>query len=360
MRIVGIGGGTGLPVLLSGLTEIADGKTPLDVTAIVTVSDSGGSTGVLRQAFNMPAMGDIRNCLISLAAKESILTSVCQHRFENPENFAGHSVGNLILSALYQMSGNFGAAVRQASELLGLKGRVLPVTETPVTLCALYEDGTTTEGESNIPKAGVRISRVWLEPDQPSPAPGVLEALETADAIVIGPGSLYTSIIPNLLVGGVADALKSSRAIKIYICNLMTQPGETTGYSAADHVRALLDHLPSPSGRASREAAGEGRSCIDLCLLNSSTVGTAVAERYLESGSEIVCGGSEDEDQIRRSGVVPVAAPLLKDGQVKVRHAPTTLARLVVSLARGFAGVHETVCGQENRRLYVRNRRIYR
>jgi uncharacterized cofD-like protein len=347
MRIVGIGGGTGLPVLLRGLSEIGDGQTPLDLTAIVTVSDSGGSTGILRQAFNMPAMGDIRNCLMSLASKDSILTSVCQHRFEHPENFAGHSVGNLILSALYQMSGNFAAAVRQAAELLELKGQVLPATETPLTLCALYEDGTTTEGESNIPKAGVRISRVWLEPDDPSPAPGVLDALETADAIVIGPGSLYTSIIPNLLVGGVADALKSSRAIKIYICNLMTQPGETTGYSAADHVRALLDYLPSPSGRGQDEGF---RSSIDVCLLNSSTVGTTVAQRYLESGSEIVCGGSEDEDQIRRSGVVPVAAPLLRDGQVKARHDPATLARLVVSLARGFAGVHEIVCSQGNRR----------
>ena len=347
MRIVGIGGGTGLPVLLRGLSEIGDGQTPLDLTAIVTVSDSGGSTGILRQAFDMPAMGDIRNCLISLASKDSILTSVCQHRFENPENFAGHSVGNLILSALYQMSGNFAAAVRQAAELLELKGQVLPATETPLTLCALYEDGTTTEGESNIPKAGVRISRVWLEPDDPSPAPGVLDALETADAIVIGPGSLYTSIIPNLLVGGVADALKSSRAIKIYICNLMTQPGETAGYSAADHVRALLDYLPSPSGRGQDEGL---RSSIDVCLLNSSTVGTTVAQRYLESGSEIVCGGSEDEDQIRRSGVVPVSAPLLRDGQVKARHDPATLARLVVSLARGFAGVHEIICSQGNRR----------
>ena len=257
MRIVGIGGGTGLPVLLKGLNEISNAHTPLDLTAIVTVSDSGGSTGILRRAFNMPAMGDIRNCLISLAAKDSILTSVCQHRFDNPGSFAGHSVGNLILSALYQMSGNFAAAVRQASDLLELKGRVLPATETPVTLCAMYENGAIAEGESDIPKPGLRISRVWLDPDDPAPAPGVLEALEAADAIVLGPGSLYTSIIPNLLVAGVADALKASRAIKIYICNLMTQAGETDGYSAAEHVNQLLEYLP-----------------VDVCVLNSSTVGT--------------------------------------------------------------------------------------
>ncbi len=335
MKVVGIGGGTGLPVLLSGLAELSTRETPLDLTAIVTVSDSGGSTGVLRRAFDMPAMGDIRNCLISLAAKDSLLTSVCQHRFENPEVFAGHSVGNLILSALYQMSGNFAAAVHQASNLLGLKGRVLPATEIPVTLCALYKDGTTTRGESNIPKPGVHIGRVWLEPEDPPAAPGVLEALQDADAIVIGPGSLYTSIIPNLLVAGVADALKVSRAMEIYICNLMTQPGETEGFSAADHLRVLFDYLLEP---------------VDICILNSSALGTAVAQRYVESGSEIVTGSPEDDDQIRRSGVVPVAAPLLSGGQMKVRHDPATLARLVVSLAHGFAGVREIICGQGNGR----------
>ena len=337
MKIVGIGGGTGLPVLLKGLTEISDRHDPLDLTAIVTVSDSGGSTGVLRQAFNMPAMGDIRKCLISLAGDDSVLTSLCEHRFDNPENFAGHSVGNLILSALYQMSGNFAAAVRQASDLLRLNGRVLPATEVPVTLCALYENGMIAQGESEIPKPGMPISRVWLEPEDPLPAPGVLEALGSADAIVIGPGSLYTSIIPNLLVGRIADAVQSSRAIKIYICNLMTEAGETDGYSAADHVRALLEYLPSGSP-------------IDVCVLNSSAVGRTVAQRYLTFGSDMVTGTPEDEDQIRRSGVVPVAAPLLKDGEVKARHDPATLARLVVSLAHGFAGAHEIICSQGNGR----------
>jgi uncharacterized cofD-like protein len=340
MRIVGLGGGTGLPVLLKGLTEISSERDPLDLTAIVTVSDSGGSTGVLRRAFNMPAMGDIRKCLVSLAGDNSILTSLYRHRFENPENFAGHSVGNLILSALYQMSGNFTAAVQQAGEILQLNARVLPATEVPVTLCALYENGMTARGESDLPKPGLRISRVWLEPEDPVPAPGVIDALQTADAIVIGPGSLYTSIIPNLLVGRVADAVQSSRAIKIYICNLMTQAGETDGYSAADHLRALLEYLPSPSGKGS----------IDVCVLNSSIVGSGVAQRYLQLGSEIVAGTPEEEDRIRRSGVVPVAAPLLKEGEVKARHDPSILARLVVSLARGFAGAHEIICSQWNGR----------
>jgi uncharacterized cofD-like protein len=336
MKIVGIGGGTGLPVLLKGLTEINDERNPIDVTAIVTVSDSGGSTGALRRAFNMPAMGDIRKCLVSLAGEDSLLTSLYQHRFQDPENFAGHSVGNLILTALYQMSGNFTAAVRQASELLGLTGKVLPATEVPVTLCAMYDNGTIVQGEANVPKPGMRISRVWFEPEDPVPAPGVLEALESAAAVVIGPGSLYTSIIPNLLVGRIAAAVQASPGIKIYICNLMTQAGETDGYSAADHVRILLEYLPG--------------SAIDVCVLNSSHLGRAVADRYLKRGSELVAGTPEDEDQIRRSGVVPIAAPLLRDGEVKARHDSVTLARLVVSLARGFAGAHEIICSQGNRR----------
>jgi len=344
MRIVGIGGGTGLPVLLSGLKELSEDEQPLDITAIVTVADSGGSTGILRDAFKMPAMGDIRKCMISLAAEEAVLTSVCEHRFDNPDGFAGHSLGNLILSALYQMSGSFTGAVRQACELLNLKGRVLPATGRPVTLCAVYDDGGTACGESNIPQPGRRIQRVWLQtsalgvgtydrPYNPPAAPGVIEALERADGIVIGPGSLYTSLIPNLLVDGVPEAIRASSAIKIYVTNLMTQPGETDGYSAADHIRALLEY-----------------TSIDVCVLNSSTVGMGVAQRYSKSGSEIVSGTSEDEDEIRRRGVIPIAAPLLKTGEVKARHDPTTLARLVVSLARGFAGAHEIICGERNGR----------
>ena len=334
MRIAGIGGGTGLPVLLSGLKQLTDEEEPVDITAIVTVADSGGSTGALREAFNMPAMGDIRKCMLALAPERSVLTSVCEHRFENPDGFAGHSLGNLILSALFQMSGNFAGAVRQACELLHLKGRVLPATESPVTLCALYDDGGFARGESNLPCPGRGIARVWLEPTAPTAAPGVIDALERADAIVLGPGSLYTSIIPNLLVDGVAEAISASSAIKIYLSNLMTQPGETDGYSAADHLRALLDYIPS----------------IDVCVINSSTVGKGVADRYVMSGSQIVSGTSEDEAEIRKSGCIPVAAPLLKDGEVKARHDPATLSRLVVSLARGFAGAHEIICGQRNGR----------
>jgi len=334
MKIVGIGGGTGLPVLLAGLKELQrDGQGSFDITAIVTVSDSGGSTGALREAFGMPAVGDIRKCMIALAPEHAVLASVCKHRFDNPESFAGHSVGNLILSALYQMSGNFAAAVQMASELLELEGRVLPATDAPVTLCAFYEDDRIVRGESNVPRPGCRIRRVWFDTQNPPASPGVLDVLKDADAIVLGPGSLYTSIVPNLLVAGVVDGIQNSAAIKIYVSHLVTQPGETDGYTLADHLKALLEYLPA----------------VDICVLNCADIGTGVAERYLRSGSEVVSGTPEDEDQIRRSGVLPVAAPLLKRGEVKARHDPATLARLVVSLARGFAGVHEIIY-QGNRR----------
>jgi uncharacterized cofD-like protein len=346
MRIVGIGGGTGLPRLLSGLRELRDAGQLLDITAIVTVADSGGSTGVLREAFKMPAMGDIRKCMIALAAEESVLTHVCRHRFDNPAGFAGHSLGNLILSALYQMSGNFAGAVRQACELLHLKGRVLPATEYPLTLCAVYDDGGLARGESNIPQTGRRIRRVWFEAAEtagatcdrmlcPSAAPGVIEALRQADAIVMGPGSLYTSIIPNLLVAGVPEAIRESSAIKIYVSNLMTQPGETEGYSVADHVHALLEYV----------------SPINVCVLNSSAVGTGVAERYLKSGSQIVSSTPGDEHEIRRSGVITVGAPLLRYGEIKARHDPATLARLIVSLVNRFARCARDHSSSEERKV---------
>jgi len=343
MRIVGIGGGTGLPVLLTGLKELSEADDQLDITAIVNVTDSGGSTGVLREAFEMPAMGDVRKCIVALAPAGSVLTSVCRHRFENPDGLAGHSFGNLFLSALYQMSGSFTWAVRQACRLLQLNGRVLPATERPVTLCAGYEDGGIARGESNIPQIGRRIQRVWLDPASPPAASGVFDAIEQADAIVFGPGSLYTSIIPNLLVANVLEAVYKSNAVKIYVINLMTQPGETDGYSAADHLRAMLEYTP-----------------IDLCVLNSARVGMKVAQRYLKFGSAIVPGTPEDEDEIRRSGVVPIMSSLLNDGGVKARHDPTSLANLVVSLSHGFAGVAQIACMQGNGRKYVRNCRIYR
>ena len=333
MKIVGIGGGTGLPMLLRGLKELNDrDEETLDITAVVTVSDDGGSTGILRDAFSMPAMGDLRNSITSLASCKSVLASVCQHRFYGANGLDGHSVGNLIFAALYEMNGSFSAAVRQACELLEVDGIVLPATETPVHLWALHEDGTISEGESNIPKSASRIDRVGLTPADPQPAPGVLKALLDADAIVLGPGSLYTSVVPNLLVDGIADAIAVSRAVKIYVCNLMTQAGETTGYSAADHLRALQSYLPA--------------GAIDVCVVNTETIGNGLAQRYSSSGSNFVLFDSEAEQEIRRAGVVPAVASLLKSAEIKVRHDSLTLARLVVSLGRGVIGSHDMAVGR--------------
>jgi uncharacterized cofD-like protein len=204
---------------------------------------------------------------------------------------------------------------------------VLPATEVPAHLCARYHDGTIVAGEANIPRNGAKVDRVWLVPAEPPSGPGVLEALLEADAIVLGPGSLYTSIVPNLLVDGVPEAIARSEAIKIYVCNLMTQTGETPGYSAADHVRTLQSYVPP--------------NALDVCVVNTQPIGNGLAERYLDSGSDIVGFDSLIEEDIRRTGVIPVAAPLLEYGEVKVRHDSLALARLVVSLARGVFGTHE-------------------
>jgi uncharacterized cofD-like protein len=205
----------------------------------------------------------------------------------------------------------------------------------PVHLLALYKDGTIAEGEANIPGRSGQLDRVSLTPSDPPPSPGVLDALMEADAIVLGPGSLYTSIVPNLLVAGVADAIAQSRAAKIYICNLMTQPGETAGYSAADHVRVVQSYLPA--------------GAIDICVVNTDTIGTGLAERYLNSGSDLVAFDLLIEEEIRRTGVVSAAAPLLKNGEVKARHDSLALARLVLSLARGVIRSQEAALQQMER-----------
>jgi uncharacterized cofD-like protein len=355
MKIAGVGGGTGLPVLLRGLKELKDdGDEAIDITAIVTVSDNGGSTGILRQAFGMPAMGDLRNSIIALASCKSGLAAVCRHRFRGANGLAGHSVGNLIFAGLYDMTGSFRDAVEMASELFEVDGCVLPVTDVPVHLWALHDDGTTSEGECNIPKARSSVNHIGLTPADPPPFPGVLESLENADAIVLGPGSLYTSIVPNLLVGGIAEAIGSSAALKIYVCNLMTQPGETTGCSAADHLRVIQSYLPP--------------NAIDVSIINTDAVGNGVAQRYSSSGSTFVAFDAAVENEIRKAGVVPAAAPLLLRGEDKVRHDSLKLARLVVSLARGMVGSHgiglrrteqEVICAESSDISVPEKSRVY-
>jgi uncharacterized cofD-like protein len=332
MKVVGIGGGTGLPVVLSGLKELNDrNEQHIDISAIVTVSDNGGSTGILRGAFNMPAVGDIRNSLIALAPAHSRLAAVSKHRFHNANGWCGHSVGNLVLAGLFQMAGGFADAVRLACELFETSGRVFPSTEMSVQLCAAHKNGVCTKGETSISSSGAKIDRVWLSPAEPEPAPGVVEAILEASAIVLGPGSLYTSIIPNLLVAGVPEAIAASRAITIYVCNLMTQGGETAGCTAGDHLRTLQAYLPP--------------NTIDACIVNTEPIGNGLAERYLKSGSEIVAFDFETEKDIHKAGVIPVAAPLLKTSEAKVRHDSTALARLVLAVAQGLIRSREIALG---------------
>ncbi len=336
MNLVAMGGGTGLPVLLQGIKqltlEVPRGATAnsLNVSAIVSVSDNGGSSGQLRQSFGIPAVGDLRNCLVALSEGDRILTDLFQHRFRDGDGLNGHSLGNLIVTALFQKSGTLGQAVELAKKVLHSMGCVLPVTESATTLCAEMESGETVRGELQITAAENRIKRVWLEPEKPAPSGGVLRSISCADVIVIGPGSLYTSIIPNLLVDGVAKSIRNSRALKIFVCNLMTQPGESDGFTAIDHLQVMESYL--------------GYGAIDICVLNSQEVRQITEQAYRHSDSEPV---QWDEEEITQMGVTPIVADLLSEDQTKVRHSPAKLARLVLSLMRGSQRARDILSGQE-------------
>jgi uncharacterized cofD-like protein len=318
LRIVGIGGGTGLPLLMQGLSELEEARSgpPLCLTAIVSVSDDGGSSGRLRKAFRVPALGDIRNCLLGLGRRRTLLSQLFGYRFSNGRGLAGHTLGNLILTALYQQAGSLRKAIDVAAEAMQVAGSVLPVTEVPVTLCAQGADGRRARGECAIVRSRLQIARVWLEPQCPPPSRGVLECLDAADAIVLGPGSLFTSVVPPLLVAGVAEAIRRSRARKIYVCNLMGEPGETDGFTAADHLRALERHL--------------GPRVIDVCVLNTRHPQVRVARRYLATGAGPV---EPDLAAVEALGVEAVVAELLAESGPKARHDPPALARLVVELS---------------------------
>ena len=232
-----IGGGHGLSVLLRGIKEATS-----NVTAIVTVADDGGSSGRLREELGIIPPGDLRNCLVALADTEPLMEKLFQYRFRGESALAGHSFGNLFIAAMNEVTGDMETALVEASKVLAVKGRVLPASQEHVRLDAVMEDGTVVEGESRIPEARKKIRRVRLFPEHALAVGAALEAIRTADAVILGPGSLYTSILPNLLVDGMAETLRRSRAVKIYICNVMTQPGETDGYTASMHVKAILEH----------------------------------------------------------------------------------------------------------------------
>ena len=306
-KIVVIGGGTGLSVLLRGLKEYTS-----NLTAIVSVADDGGSSGRLRGELGILPPGDIRNCLVALADKEPLMEELLQYRFSTGE-LAGHSMGNLLLAALTDITGGFDQAVRSMNKVLALRGQVLPVTLSDVTLCAEMTDGSVMQGQSKISHASGTIKKVFLKPSHCLPLAGALQAIAEADAVVLGPGSLYTSIIPNLLVDGIPEALTNTRAIKIYICNVMTQIGETDGFTASSHLRAIIDH--------------KGKF-LDYIVLNNGRVPLRLRTRYQQGGAEPVM---VDAGEVEKLGVEMVSTDLIHRPDL-VRHHPEKLARVILRL----------------------------
>jgi uncharacterized cofD-like protein len=331
INVVGIGGGSGLSVLLAGLRRAGersarDREGAVRVSAIVSVADDGGSTGKLRRHLGIPAVGDLRNCIVALAGGDPLWNELFQHRFGGGDGLNGHALGNLIVAALVQRSGGLRAGIEQLTRPLRLGGRVLPVTEERVSLCAELEDGEVVLGESQIPLSGRRIDRVWLSPPAPRPALGVLDTLAAADAIVLGPGSLFTSVVPNLLVEGVPEAIRASGALKVFVCNLMTQPGETDGFDAVDHLRVIERYL--------------GHGVIDVCLVHHPYPVLGVCDARVEPGAEPV---SWTREAIEATGAFPITADLAAGGARLDRHDPGRLGELVLSLARSLR--HETAPG---------------
>ena len=316
-KIVCIGGGHGLSAMLRGLKRFTR-----SITAIVTVADDGGGSGVLRADLGMPPPGDIRSCILALANTEPTMERLLNYRFTDG-SLAGQSFGNLFLAALNGISDTFDEAVHRMGEVLAITGRVLPVTNQDVRLEACFENGACVLGESKIfyqkKVNDCRIARVRLVPEHPAALPESLEAIAQADLIVLGPGSLYTSVIPNLLVDGIADAVIAARARKVLVMNLMTQEGETEGYTGADHVRALLRH--------------GGPGIVQLCLSNSTPVSRAVSEKYRAEDAEQL---DLRPAEIEAMGITVRCRPLLAPGQT-ARHDSMALARALMEILDDYA-----------------------
>jgi uncharacterized cofD-like protein len=319
VRIVALGGGTGLSTLLRGLKEYVSPRKkksilrPIsDLAAVVTVTDDGGSSGRLRREYRVLPPGDIRNCMVALSKDEHLLGRLFQYRFPLGGGLAGHSFGNLFLTALTHVTGDFPEAVRVSSRVLAIRGRIYPSTAENVTLEAQLADGRIVAGETKISGSRKAIHRVRLVPRRVRPVPEVLDAIREADLILIGPGSLYTSIIPNLLIDKVVEAIANSRATCIYISNLMTQPGETQNYSVADHVRAIYDHTR--------------KRIFDFVIINSKPVSAALLRRYRAQGAEPV---EASLAELRGMGIRYITGDFLHHNQV-VRHDQTRLTRLLL------------------------------
>lgn len=319
VRVVALGGGTGLSTILRGLKEhLAERgrRSPKlsisDLTAVVTVTDDGGSSGRLRREYKVLPPGDIRNCLVALSKDEDLLGKLFQYRFPSGRALGGHSFGNLFLTALTNSMGDFPKAVQVSAEVLAVRGRIFPSTAQNVTLEAVLEDGTIVAGETTISRTRKRIAQVRLVPRRVRPLPEVLEALRDADLVLIGPGSLYTSLIPNLLVEEVTEVIAHSKATRVYIANLMTQPGETQHYSVADHIRAIYEHT--------------GRALFDLAIVNRSAVAPRLLRRYRAEGAEPV---DPSPEALERMGIRYVTGDFLQQEGV-VRHDAARLAKILL------------------------------
>ena len=308
-KVVVIGGGTGLSVLLSGLKHFTT-----NLSAIVTVADDGGSSGRIREEFGMLPPGDIRNCLVALADAPALMRDLFQFRFGTNSELAGHSFGNLFITVMTQLTGDFEKAIKETSKVLALRGQVIPSTLEDVTLVAHFSDGSMITGEEQIPQARKSINRVSLIPEEPLATPDALKAIKEAQIIVLGPGSLYTSIIPNLLIKEITQAIAKSEAVKVYVCNVMTQRGETDGYSVSDHIKALLKH--------------SHEQILDYCVVNNGEVPAEVLKRYSDDNSLLVVN---DRKKIESMGyrIVEEDFSMIQDGVI--RHDPEKLAKIILS-----------------------------
>ena len=320
LRVVAIGGGTGLSALLSGLKQYARPEelslTPVDITAIVTVTDDGGSSGRLRREFDVLPPGDIRNCMVALSEDSALLSRLFQYRFAAGRGLKGHSFGNLFLMALTQIMGDFPDAVRASSEVLKIAGRIYPSTASNVALEATLADGSKVVGETRISRSRHRIERIRLIPRKARPLPATLAALADADLITFGPGSLFTSVVPNLLVEGIPRAIRQSRALKAYFVNLMWQPGETIEFRASDHVRAIHHHA--------------GGRLLDYAVVNIRPIPSAMKKVYARAA---VLPVENDIDNLLKMGLEVMGGNLAQLSG-KVRHDPSAIAGAVVKLAQ--------------------------
>jgi len=311
-----------LSTLLRGLKRFAAASPgSIDITAVVAVTDDGGSSGRLRRDFDVLPPGDIRNCMVALSQDETLLARLFQYRFATGRGLKGHSFGNLFLTAMTGLTGDFSHAVQLSSEVLSVLGRIYPSTASNVVLEAELADGRRVNGETRISRATSRIERIRLRPRTPHPLPETLGAIRKADLITLGPGSLFTSVIPNLLVKGVAEAIAESPALKVYFVNLMSQPGETIGFSASDHVQAIHAHCR--------------RRLIDVCVVNTGRIRGKVLESYRRRAARVV---ENDTEKLRALGVQVHEADLVRMQGVrpaaKIRHDANSIAAVAVELAQ--------------------------